>query len=149
MYGQLLETLKTLEEIEEGKLEPASEPSTLVNMSTLEYLIGNESTDQRHLSIQTLKAYKIGIGEQLFKNEDGGYERVPVVNYPLFKPTLKKGKKDSDRNILDTVYHDCVRSKLRGVGKQNKHFQRFQPTGGHFGVFGLNLLKPDSKVEQK
>ena len=45
MYGSLLETLKALEEIEEGKLEPASEPSTLVSMNTLEYLIGNDSTD--------------------------------------------------------------------------------------------------------
>lgn len=42
--------------------------------------------------------------------------------------------------------YEAVKLKLRGASKETKKFQRFKPTGGHFGVFGLNTLLEDSKV---
>jgi twinkle protein len=159
MHMDLLATIEKLEKLEsqEEKSEENQNKgekedvdidlkSGLIGINTLEYLVGTENNTQRHLSIETLKAFKIGIGEEAFKNDEGELIRVPVVNYPLFKPTAKKSKKPSDCNLIDNTLYDCVRSKLRGVGPSHKHHQRFKPAGGHFGVFGLNLVTPSSKV---
>lgn len=118
----------------------------LSNIESLSYLIGKESKAQRHLSLSTLKTFRIGLGEELFRNEEGLMRRVPVICFPQFKPTSKKKKQDSDLNLIDNHEYDCVKSKIRGIGKENKHYQRFKPTGGQFGVFGLNTFTKDSKV---
>lgn len=147
MHQQLLDAITCLEELEASDSDTVAQPGLLSSLSTLQYLIGTDSNDQRHLSVETLKTYKIGIGEEMFRNEVGESTRVPVISYPLFRPTPKKGKSGMDLNAIDTIFHDCVRSKLRGVGKELKHYQRFKPTGGFVGIFGLNTLQPNSKVD--
>ena len=156
LHMELLNLIERVERIEkevEGSGEKNEKEKedlgVLNNLETLRYLIGTENSSQRHLSTDTLRAYKIGIGEEAFKNDEGHLIRLPVVSFPLFRPTMKKGKKATDTNLIDNEIYDCVRAKVRGVGKENKHFQRFKPSGGHFGCFGLQLLKPDSKVGYK
>lgn len=118
----------------------------LQNLETLRYLISKTDPGARHLSEETLAAYKIGIGSDVFKTEGGESTSVPTITFPLFRPTSKKSKSETDCNILDNQHYDCVRAKVRGAGKENKHFQRFKPSGGQIGFFGLNLLRPDCKV---
>jgi twinkle protein len=146
MYQQLLNVVEQLNSLEKNIESQLSDPTLITHLSILQYLIGTESTDQRHLSLETIKAYKLGIGEEIFKNEEGQSVRIPVVNYPLFRPTVRKGKAEKDLNLVDNLEFDCVRAKLRGVGKENKHYQRFKPVGGHVGVFGLNTFTAESKV---
>lgn len=149
-----LESLRTLEgkdeaaqPSDEGVGQDTESPSIdLQNLETLRYLISKSDAGARHLSEETLKAFKIGIGSDIFKTEDGRSVSIPTITFPLFRPTVKKGKAESECNLLDNQYHDCVRSKVRGVGKENKHFQRFKPSGGQIGFFGLNLLRPDCKI---
>lgn len=146
LYDNMLEAVEVLEKLGETEEPTIEDVGDLSILESLRYLTGTETPEQRHLSVDTLKAYKIGLGVELFRNEEGGFTRVPIINYPLFKPTARKGKTQMNLNKIDTVKYDCVRAKVRGAGKEYKHFQRFKPQGGIFGVFGLNLLKPDSKV---
>lgn len=149
-----LESLRTLELKEQGgqqladtdQQETESPSIDLQNLETLRYLISKSDAGARHLSEETLKAFKIGIGSDIFKTEDGRSVSVPTITFPLYRPTIKKGKGENDCNLLDNQNYDCVRSKVRGVGKENKHFQRFKPSGGQIGFFGLNLLRPDCKI---
>lgn len=145
-YQQLLRVVDQLNLIDNNPESELTDPTLITHLSILQYLIGTEKTEQRHLSLETLKSFKIGIGEEIFKNEEGQPMRIPVVCYPLFRPTVKKGKAEKDLNMIDTLEYDCVRAKLRGVGKENKHYQRFKPVGGHPGVFGLNTFTAESKV---
>lgn len=146
MHQQLLDAVEGLEELEQSGDHPEVDPGQLSYLKILQYLIGTDSEEQRHLSVETLKTFKIGIGEEMFRNEIGESVRVPVINYPMFRPTPRKGKTGMNLNLIDTIFHDCVRSKLRGVGKDLKHYQRFKPTGGFIGIFGLNTLQSTSDV---
>jgi len=141
-----LETVAFMKGVESGQVHPTEDRGLIANCETISYLVGKQDGSQRHLSIETLKTYKIGIGEEMFRSEEGTMVRVPVINFPLHKPTSKKNLKPSEVSLMDTIEFDCVRSKLRGIGSENKHYQRFRPTGGHFGVFGLHTFTKDSKV---
>ena len=142
--------MQYLERLVEGKAETEEQdPKYILFGQIIRYLTMTETEDQRHLSIDTLKAYKIGIGEELFRDEAGDMVRVPVVNYPLYRPASKANKKEEELNIVDSKLYECVRSKLRGMGREHKHHQRFKPSGGHPGIFGLNTLKADSKVRNR
>ena len=145
-HKAFLATVAYMKQLETGQAEPQEDKALIANCETLSYLIGKETPAQRHLSVETLKTYKIGIGEEMFRCEEGSLVRVPVINFPLYKPTSKKNQKPADLSLIDTVDFDCVRTKQRGIGQENKHYQRFKPTGGHFGVFGLNTFTKDSKV---
>ena len=62
-------------------------------------------------------------------------------------PLIRSNNKQTDNNdkILENYNielsqyeenYEIVKTKIRAVGKDYKHFQRFTPTGGLFGVFG-------------
>ena len=146
LHNQFLNVVDELNKLEKNPEEKIDDPTLIAHLRILQHLIGSDNPEQRHLSVETLKAYKIGIGEEMFKNEVGESVRIPVVCYPLFRPTVRKGKSERDLNMVDNIHYDCVRSKLRGVGKDLKHYQRFKPIGGHAGVFGLNTFQPNSDV---
>jgi twinkle protein len=126
----------------------------------VEYLSGTENFTQRHLSLETLRKYKVGVGEEAFKMENGEIDRLTVIYYPFFRATSAKSKKRLDKDAtleperrdptlaLARVESDfeIVKCKSRAIGAELKHFQKFMPVGGNFGVFGLNTITPSDKV---
>lgn len=147
-YENLLEIEKFLENLindESSSIEEFSDNQRILSLSqSCNYLIGEQTNDQRFLSFETLKKFKIGLGEEAFKDEDGLMRRLPVIYFPFFRPS--KNKKKEDFSHLCDENYEAVKLKMRAVGKEYKRFQRFKPSGGHFGVFGLNTIEKDSKV---
>lgn len=136
-------------------------------MESLEYLTGTSNASQRHLSIETLKKYKITIGEEAFRMEDGTLKMLTVIYYPFFRITpnkilakLQKEEKLKKENINymaknDSIYldlcriengYEVVKAKVRGIGADYKQYQRFIPSGGDFGVFGWNTVTDKDRV---
>ena len=112
------------------------------------YLI-NKDQESRHLNLDVLKKYKVGAGFETFSNEKGEFIDVPVVYFPLFVPRSKKTqqklltqKTNFDEHSFSNMEYMLVRNKIRGVGKENKHYQRMDPSPGQWGIFGLNTLDP-------
>ena len=62
----------------------------------MKYLTG-PGEDQRGLSLETLKKYKVGLGSEKFTDQDGVYQSYDSVFFPLYAP-----KKDSS-SLLDGV----------------------------------------------
>jgi twinkle protein len=69
-----------------------------------------------------------------------------VVSFPFFRRSVFGKKNQEEHSLLSDGKYEAVKIKLRGASKETKKFQRFKPTGGYFGVFGLNTLQEDSKV---
>lgn len=130
---------------------------------SLRYLTSKENNECRHLSKETLMLYKVGLGEETFLNVDGNPLVLPVVYFPMFFPkskkqtkTRKSSKKEAKNESGDSVPpqvksisdedYQLARYKIRAIGKENKHFQRLEPVGGHWGVFGMNTVPPDADV---
>ena len=108
--------------------------------------------ESRHLKVETLNKYKVGVGIETFANEDGHFIDVPVVYFPMFIPRSKKSKQKLltqqvkfDENSISTIDYQLVRNKIRGAGKENKIYQRMEPTPGQWGMFGLNTVDPNNK----
>ena len=108
--------------------------------------------ESRHLKLETLNKYKVGVGIETFANEDGHFIDVPVVYFPMFIPRSKKSKQKLltsqvkfDENSISTIDYQLVRNKIRGAGKENKIYQRMEPTPGQWGMFGLNTVDPNNK----
>lgn len=108
--------------------------------------------ESRHLKVEILNKYKVGVGIETFANEDGHFIDVPVVYFPMFIPRSKKSKQKLltqqvkfDENSISTIDFQLVRNKIRGAGKENKIYQRMEPTPGQWGMFGLNTVDPNNK----
>lgn len=114
--------------------------------STKNYLI-NKDSESRHLSLESLRKYRVGAGLERFSNEKGEFIEVPVVYFPMFVPRSKKSKQKLllqqiifDENSISNIDYMLARNKIRGVGKENKPYQRMDPSPGQWGIFGLNTV---------
>ncbi len=52
----------------------------------------------------------------------------------------------NDIHNINSKYHVLKKSKIRGVGADNKKYQRIEPSGAQWGLFGLNTINSDDKV---
>jgi len=132
--------------IRNGELELDTLDEYAKYMIPFNYLTGTESKNQRHLTVETLKKFCVGISEEAFKDEEGILRRIPTVIFPFFKANPAKIKEATEQYPLINKDYSCIKVKVRGAGKDLKHFQRFKPAGAPFGAFGLNTLASDSKV---
>jgi len=105
------------------------------------------------LTLETLKKYKVGAGFESFSNEKGEFIDVPVVYFPMFVPRSKKAKQkllsqkvSFDENSFSNMDYMLARNKIRGVGKENKLYQRLEPTPGQWGIFGFNTIDVNSNM---
>lgn len=89
----------------------------------------------RKLSLETLFEFKIGFGEELYRNEDNFMQRVVSIYYPMYAP------EDEGLFLFKHSEVKLVKMKSRGLFPGEKKFQRMIPSGAGFGVFGLNTLK--------
>jgi twinkle protein len=55
----------------------------------IQYLTG-KGEGERHLTMETLEKYKVGIGYENFKDETGEMVEKPVIYYPMFAPKSDK-----------------------------------------------------------
>ena len=113
----------------------------------------NKDAESRHLTLETLKKYKVGAGFESFSNEKGEFIDVPVVYFPMFVPRSKKAKQrllsqkvSFDENSFSNMDYMLARNKIRGVGKENKLYQRMEPTPGQWGIFGFNTVDVNSNM---
>ena len=90
---------------------------------------------ERKLNLETLFEFKVGFGEEVYRNDQNELERVPSIYFPMFAPqndSLFLQKKSKVK---------LVKLKARGLLPTHKKFQRVVPLGAGFGVFGLNTLE--------
>jgi len=93
--------------------------------------------NERKLSEEVLKFYKIGASFEKFKNTDFDFITLPTVTFPMFYPTDNASYLAVDKsNLRDEVYEslNCdkfflSRTKVRAIGKEFKHFMRIEPPG--------------------
>ena len=114
--------------------------------TSIGYLTSTTNKIGRHLDINILKKFCIGLGEEAFRDEEGIMRRIPIITFPFFKKNVTKIKNNLENYPLITEDYSCVKTKVRGAGPDLKHFMRFKPAGASFGIFGLNTIEEDSKV---
>jgi twinkle protein len=52
-----------------------------------------------------------------------------------------------EQKIMNTAQYQLVKMKVRGVGKENKHRQKFLPAGSEIrGLFGLTTVTDQDKA---
>lgn len=89
-------------------------------------------TEQRGLSLETLKKFRVGVGSERFRDDEtGNLKLYDSVYFPLYREaTLKKSERaalSEQEYPMKTEFCEPVRFKVRGVGKENKSKQRFTP----------------------
>lgn len=52
-----------------------------------EYLCGTQNSEQRHIKLSTLEVFKVGIGMEPFRNEEGALAKQPSIYFPMYQPT--------------------------------------------------------------
>lgn len=56
---------------------------------TLKYLTDTSSASSRHLNEETLRLFKVGLGQESFYDqESGGWATLDVVYFPMFHPVM-------------------------------------------------------------
>lgn len=126
--------LRAVKELKENA--PASNAGVT---ASLQYLLSDSFG--RGFNLETLLKFRVGLGEEMFRNELGKLVPVPTVYFPMVgKPNKKKREA-----------FQLFKVKIRGVGKQNKRFQRVFPAGVAQGFFGLDTIKerPRKKAHAK
>ena len=115
----------------------------------LDYLI-----NERKLTIETIKLFKVGLSFEKFTNSGGDYFNLPCITYPMYIPISSlQVVKQEKQNVQDEIFNlfQCdklflSRVKVRAIGKEFKKFQRIEPTGALFpGLFGLDLINLSSE----
>jgi twinkle protein len=114
-----------------------SETETIrpAHIKIVEYLINPKSG--RGLSLEILKKFDIGIGEEMFRNSTGNLELVPVIYFPMYQKTKIRG--------VESV--KLSKTKIRGMGSEYKKYQRIFPSGSKFALFGLQTFPKQQTIE--
>lgn len=91
-------------------------------------------TETRGLTPEVLESYKVGIGSRTYRDiaTDQSVE-LPTVFFPMFFSKTK-----------EHVF--LMRIKARAIYKANKHHMKLIPTGGGWGLFGINTVSPNIKT---
>eukprot|EP01080_Neovahlkampfia_damariscottae_P003074 gene3074-5244_t len=85
-----------------------------------------EFLNKRGISASTAQKYQIGSKQEV--SFEGKIEKC--ITFPMYKYTNDNKPK-------------LIRNKIRSI--TNKSFQKLEPKGGQWGLFGLNLVSPNSK----
>ena len=103
-------------------------------LDVVKYLI-----EERKFKKKTLLNFEIGIGEEMFKDENDNLKLVKCIYFPM--KTKEMIKKNEEAKI--------TKLKIKGIG-ENKKYLRVFPSGADFGFFGTNIFDTKTKkTEQK
>lgn len=93
MFDERMNTPETFGEIEAHKLIENFDND--IFPYSVKYL-----TEERGLSLETLRAFRVGVGQQKFRNEtDGHLSLYEAVFFPLYQPRKEKPKPKEEVNI--------------------------------------------------
>ena len=120
------------------------------------FLTTLEEPSFRGISKEVLEVYRIGVGKEKFRNDSEQLCWFDAVYYPLYAPKSKK-QRDKDRTqpltiteeakVLENEEFEIVKMKVRAIGADNKHRQKFMPSGSDLkGLFGLTSLSKNDKA---
>ena len=129
----------------------------------MQYLTGIVDPKDRFLDIETLKKFKVGVGEEKFYDEDDEVWKASgtlhIFPHVFLSPTIKIRKREvktfkeferqrqenhdgglrSDQVEGDNL--ELVKVKIRAIGAKNKKPQRTMPVGcDQQALFGLNTV---------
>lgn len=110
-------------------------PPRQAHIKIIEYLT-NPKTG-RGLSLEILKKFDIGIGEEMFRNSSGNLELVPVIYFPMYQRGKVKAHEEPK----------LAKTKIRGMGPEFKKYQRVFPSGSKFALFGLQTFPKNAPPE--
>ena len=69
------------------------------------------------MTIETLKAFKVGVGSERFRDDDtGNLKLYDAVYFPLYK----ERSVSQNENSMITDFCEPVRFKVRAIGKEHK-----------------------------
>jgi len=103
------------------------------------YLTSLEEPSFRGIHKSVLEKYRIGVGKEKFRNDSDQLSWFDSVYFPLYAPKSKKQREkeaalggnasDIERAEINTSDYEMVKMKVRAIGKENKHRQKFMPSG--------------------
>ena len=99
-----------------------------LSKKVMHYLTGEFPS--RCFKTATLEKFGIGLGEEIFKDQNGNLVLAPCVYFPMVGKEMKRKKED----------WMVMKTKMKGIGSEYKKYQRVFPSNGPFGIFGLNTL---------
>jgi len=100
------------------------------------YLTSNEEPEFRQIKKEVLETYRVGVGKEKFRNDQEQLSWFDAVYFPLYAPKSKSQKakeknnpEDVEAQTMNTPDYEIVKMKIRAIGKDNKHRQKFLPSG--------------------
>jgi twinkle protein len=96
-------------------------------------------TDERGLSVETLRKYCVGASEYSFRDSDGMWSKQLCMTFPWITPV---GRYQSASGQTGTQWQ-ITRLKTRAL--RHKHMQRLEPAGGGWGLFGWHTVPDTAK----
>ena len=73
------------------------------------------------MTIETLKAFKVGVGSERFRDDEtGNLKLYDAVYFPLYKEQKRKRSVSQNENSMITDLCEPVRFKVRAIGKEHK-----------------------------
>jgi twinkle protein len=109
---------------------------------SLEYL-----TNVRGLTTKTLRKYGVGRGNYNFPGENGKFVPAECVTFPWILPANEVVEQEEMRGAVMTLPEDqaFVTRRIKARALENKAWQRLDPPGGGWGLFGYHTIPEDAK----
>ena len=102
--------------------------------ATLHYL-----TEERGLTVDTLKKYCVGASEYSFRDNEGLWSKQVCMTFPWITPVGRYTTASGETGVQWQI----TRVKARALG--HKHMQRLEPAGGGWGLFGWHTVPENTK----
>jgi len=99
----------------------------------------------RNITSKTLAVYNVGhTSKDFFDAETKTWQSNDCVTFPWHRPVPAPPPDDSvaGRNKVPALGFEVVRIKLRSI--LHKRHQRIEPSGGHWGLFGLHTADEET-----
>lgn len=79
--------------------------------TAIEYLTDKTKPDSRHLKLETLQKFKVGVGKENFLNEiSGKWESLEVVYFPMYAPVESEKHRNKNKQKLELSLDSCSKS---------------------------------------
>ena len=109
---------------------------------SLEYL-----TKVRGFTTSTLRKYGVGRGTYNFPGQDGRFVPAECVTFPWILPTDKVMEQEELRGCTTVqlpTTQAFVTRRIKARALENKAWQRLDPPGGGWGLFGYHTIPEDA-----
>ena len=107
----------------------------------LDYLV-----NVRGLTTPTLRTYGVGLGTYNFPSEKGHFVPADCVTFPWILPSAEVIDQEEMRGATLTIPPEqaYVTRRIKARALENKAWQRLDPPGGGWGLFGYHTIPADA-----